>query len=86
MDTRAQGAIGIARLFLALIVGAIVFWIVSLVSDPLLNGSRNATTNQTANTATDWLGMGVDYIPVIMLLISFFGVIVGAIYVREVLG
>lgn len=87
MDTRGQGgSIGIWRFFIALIVGGILIMMaLQPVAQPLLDGSMNATTNQTANQATSWLQAGVDNMPIIFLLISFFGLIAGAVYHREVL-
>ena len=85
MDERAQ-PITISRLFLGLLVGAIVFWGIELVTDPLLSRASNTTSNATANQGTTWLTTATDWFPVAVLIISFFGVIVGAIYAREVLG
>jgi len=84
MDTRAQ-SIGISRYLLALVVGAFVVWIVQDITKPILNGAANATSNPEANQATGWLSDGVTYLPLWFLLVSFFGLLVGAIYAREVL-
>jgi hypothetical protein len=83
MDSRAQ-SIGISRFFLALVVGAIMYWIVSLIADPVLSGATNTTTNATANQGTSWLQSGVDFLPVAFLGIGFFGLIAFAVYRREV--
>jgi hypothetical protein len=83
MDTRAQ-SIGIARFVLSLVVGAVMFWIVSLVTDPLTSRAMDTTSNQSANTATGWFQTGVQNLPLIFALISFMGLIVYSVFVREV--
>lgn len=85
MDNRAQ-SIGIARYILGLIVGAVMVWIVTLITDPILSGSENATSNAAANQATTWLSQWVDWFPMLFLLISFVGIIVYSIFVRETAG
>lgn len=82
MDTRAQ-SIGIARYFLALAVGAIMFWILELVTTPLLNRASTTTTNQTANQATSWLSEAISWWPMMLLILSFVGLIVYSVFVRE---
>jgi len=84
MDTRAQ-SIGFSRYLLALVVGAFVVWIVQDISEPILDGAYNTTNSPKANQATGWLVDGVDYLPLWFLLVSFFGLLVGTIYAREVL-
>jgi len=84
MDNRAQ-SIGLARFLLSLIVAAPLTWILWQVSDRILPEAKNATSNGTANQATVWIQDGVQWFPVALLLISFFGVIVLAIYQRELL-
>jgi TRAP-type C4-dicarboxylate transport system permease large subunit len=83
MNDRGQ-SIGIARFFLALMVGAIMYWIATLVTDPLLAGSRNATNNATANQATQWFEQGVAAIPLAVTLIAFVGIIALSVFMREV--
>lgn len=82
MDTRAQ-SIGIARYFLALGVGAIMFWILELVTTPLLNRASTTTNNQTANQATSWLSEAISWWPMMLLILSFIGLIVYSVFVRE---
>lgn len=83
MDNRAQGSIGIARLFLSLGVGAFVIWMVSTFADNLLPGARSAGSSQYATQGTDWLASGVVLIPIFIVLIVLFGTIVLAVYQRE---
>ena len=85
MDDRAQ-SIGIARFFLGLIVGAVCIWLMNLITTPLLNRAANQTNNATANTATTWLSDWIGWLPIGILLISFMGLIVYAIFVRETTG
>jgi hypothetical protein len=85
MDNRAAISIGLSRLILGLVVGAFVSWIVSLAATPILDRASNATTNGSANQATTWLQDGVGYLPVAFILISAMGIVVLAIFRREVL-
>ena len=83
MDNRAQ-SIGIARYILALTVGAVLIWIVNLVSSPILAGATNSTNNAQANQATTWFSELVGFLPVAFVLISTTGIIVYAVFIREV--
>lgn len=82
MNTRAQ--IGIVRFFAALGVGAILAFLVYQVTDPLLERAAEQSAGTAAEPATGWLVTGGDYLVVIFLLISFFGMIALAIYQRGV--
>ena len=85
MDDRAQ-AIGIARLVLALAVGAVVYWIVDLVTDPLFSHVDGKTEpGSVGATGTSYLMEGVAYLPIAFLGISFFGLIAYSVYQREVI-
>lgn len=83
MDDRAQ-AIGIARFFLALAVGAVLYYVVDRVTNPVLDQSANATGNATANQATGWLRDSIGLMPTLILVLGFLGIVVLAIYQREV--
>ena len=83
MDNRAQ-SIGLARTFLGYAVFAILSFIITTVTDPILDHSANATTNATANQATMWFRQGIDLLPAFVLVLGFFSVTVYSIYVREV--
>jgi len=83
MNERAQ-SIGISRYILALVVGAVLIWIVKLVTDPILSGARASTNNTKANQATTWFGQLVDFLPVAFVLISTTGIIIYAVFIREV--
>lgn len=83
MDERAQ-SIGISRYFLGIVVGAVLFWILSFVALRLLDRSATSTNAEYANQGTEWIRQAVLYWPYFVLLVSFFGLIVFAIYVREV--
>lgn len=83
-DTRAQ-SVGLARFILSLIAGAPVVWIVWEVTSKILPGAKDATNNTKANEATTWIQQAIDYMPLWFLLVAFFGVIILAIYQREVL-
>jgi len=83
-DTRAQ-SVGLARFILSLIAGAPVIWIVWEVTSKILPGAKASTDHEKANQATTWIQQGIDYMPLWFLLTAFFGVIVLAIYQRELL-
>ncbi|MDS0284760.1 hypothetical protein [Haloarcula onubensis] len=84
MDTRAQ-SIGLARFILSLIAAAPIVWIVWETTGRILPGAKNATNNSSANQATVWIQDGIDWLPLAFLLISFIGIVVLAIFQREVL-
>jgi len=86
MNDRAQGAIGITRFFLTLIVGGILFWILSDVATPTLAGAKDTTSDAQANQATTWLQDFVGYFPMLVLGLAFLSIIVYAVYTREVVG
>lgn len=81
--TRDRGqAIGIAVLFLSLVAGAFVVWIVREAGQPILDHASNATNNATANAATGWMETWMSYMPVAFLVIGMFGLVVLSIYLR----
>jgi len=82
---RAQ-AVGIFRLFLALGVGAVVYWILQLVTDPLFaRASESAASNSAGAQGTAYLQQGVQFFPLAAAMISFFGLIAYSVFTREVL-
>jgi len=83
-DTRAQ-SVGLARFILSLTAGAPVIWIVWEVTSKILPGAKDATNNSKANEATTWIQQAIDYMPLWFLIVSFMGVIILAIYQREIL-
>lgn len=83
MVDRAQ-SIGIARFLLGLIVAAVVSWILTLVTAPLLERAETTTGSETANQGTQWFTQGVEWFPIFALLVSVLGLIVYGVYVREV--
>lgn len=83
MNNRAQ-SIGIVGFVLSLVVGAIVYWVVSTVSDPILTRATEATTNPEANEATQWFREGVEFMPIAFMMIAFFGLVAYSVYHREV--
>jgi len=84
MDNRAQ-SVGLARFVLSLIAAAPIVWIVWESTSRILPGAKNATNSTKANQATVWIQQGIDWLPLAFLLIAFFGIIVLAIFQREVL-
>lgn len=81
MDDRAQ-AIGIARLFLALLVGAIVIFIVNTVGGKILDHAGQSGSGQVATTGTNYMTQAMQYLPIAFLFISFFGLIAYSVYSR----
>lgn len=84
MDERAQ-SIGILRMFLGLIVGAVVTMIVREVANPILEKAGTHGTDATSSQGTAWLQEGVNYLPILFLGICFFGLIAYSVYRREVI-
>jgi hypothetical protein len=60
-------------------------WIVWEVTSKILPGAKDATNNAQANEATTWIQQAIDYMPLWFLIVSFMGVIILAIYQRELL-
>lgn len=83
MDNRAQ-AIGILRMFLGLIVGAVVVMLVREIGNPILSKASEHGTDSTSAQGTAWLQEGVNYLPILFLMIAFFGLIAYSVYRREV--
>jgi hypothetical protein len=84
MRDRAQ-SVGLARYILAFIAGVPILWIVWKITGPILEGSREATNSTQANQATTWFQQGVDFLPVWYLIVGLFGLLVLAVFQREVL-
>jgi len=86
-DDRAQGGVGISQFFLSIfVVGSLLYFIVAAIGRPMLHDAQNATTNPTSNQASTYLLDFINLMPVIMLLIGFIGIVLYAVYAREVLG
>ncbi len=81
-DDRAQ-AIGISQLFLGLLVGVVVVGIVGKVTEPLFEKANAAGSGEVASNGTTWLQQGVDFLPIVFLLIGFFGLIAYSVWSRE---
>lgn len=84
-DTRAQ-SVGIARFLISLLGAGILAWIVSRIATPILDGTMEASSNPTANQATQWFQIGVDNLFLAFLVIAVFGLIALSVFQREVLG
>jgi len=82
MNTRAQ-SVGIGQFVLTLVVGGVVIYLVTVMGEAILPGAQTATGNETANQATTWLQTVPDLLPIIILMIGFLGLIVLAIFRRE---
>ena len=84
-DERAQ-SVGIARLFLSLVVALVLAWIVKTVTDPILTQAAAAGETAQATQATSWFEAGVGSLFLFFLVIAVFGVVALAVFQREVLG
>lgn len=82
-DTRAD-AVGILRFFAALALGAPLAFFALKVTDPILERSEAAAAGTDAANTSMWLGAFGEYLVVIFLLISFFGLVALSLYQRRV--
>lgn len=84
-DERAQ-SVGLARFFMSVfVVGTLLWFILDRLGTPLLQGAKNATSNGTANSASNMFIDFIGLVPVIMIIVGFMGIVLLAIYQREVL-
>lgn len=80
-------SIGISRLFLSVGVGAIMYYIVDTVTSPIFaRASETNTAGSAGAQGTQYLGTGVDFLPIAFAFIAFFGLIAYSVFTREVLG
>lgn len=80
---RAQSVpIGVLRLFVTLVFGALIVILLSRPFNKITQHSRNATTNETAMTAVDYSVLAWDALPFVFLVLSAFGLIVLVVYRR----
>lgn len=84
MDNRAS-AIGISRFFLALLVGAVVYWIVESITEPLFKYSADSSSDPVAMEANNYLQTFGGHLPIIFLFFAFFSLLALAIFQREFL-
>jgi hypothetical protein len=76
-------AIGILRLFLGLMFGAIVYWIVQIATDPMLAYADNSSSDSVSSQGTTWIESGIDYLPLLFLFLGFFGLIALSVFRRR---
>lgn len=77
-------SIGIARFFLSLIVGAVMIFIVATVTDPILSRAETGSDGTAAAPGTGWLQQGIDFMPVLFVLVAGFGLVAYAVFRRQV--
>lgn len=82
---RAQ-AVGIANFLLALVIGAVVSWITTSITDPLISGVKETGTDPVATQSTNWIVIYLNNQPVVFLITAFFSLVALSIFQREVLG
>jgi len=81
-DTRGQ-AIGIMRFFAALVVGAPLAYLAYRVTDPILERAETQAAGTDAAATSGWLAAFGEYMVVVFLFVSFFGLVALSLYQRE---
>lgn len=84
MKGRAQST-GIANFFLALLVGAIMMWIITAITTPLLARADKEGGNTAAAQATEWFDIAIGVFPVLALFAGVFSLLALSVYLREIL-
>lgn len=86
MDDRAQ-ATGIANFFLALLVGAVMSWIITSITTPLFDHADEtvAASDQVGATATNYFKIFITNFPMLFLFFSVFSILALSVYQREFL-
>lgn len=82
-DTRAQ-AVGYGNFFLALLVGAVMVWIVTAITDPIMSTARDHGSDPVATQSTTWISDFLAMWPVMIVIIAFFSLIVLAVFLRQI--
>lgn len=82
-DTRGQ-AVGYSNFFLALLVGAVMYWVVDAVTSPLLATARDHGTGPVAEQSTGWITEFTNMLPVMWLFIAFFSLVVLSVFLRKI--
>lgn len=82
-DTRAQ-AVGYSNFFLALLVGAIMFWVVDAVTSPILATARDHGSDPVAEKSTGWITEFINTLPLMWLFIAFFSLVVLSVFLRKI--
>lgn len=77
-------SIGISQFILTLAVGAVVIYLVTESGKDILPGAKQSTMNATANQGTTWIQQVPGLLPITIALLAFFGLIVLAVYQREI--
>lgn len=83
MNDRAQ-AVGYGNFFLALLVGAVMVWIVTAVTDPIMSTAADHGTDPVAVESTGYINEFLANYPILLLLIAFFSLVVLSVYLRRV--
>lgn len=75
-------SITIFNAILALAAGAIVAYLARITALPLVDAATVYSSNHAAATGSAWLRTGVEWLPVIFLLLTLFGVVTVSVYNR----
>lgn len=86
MDNRGQ-ATGIANFFLSLLVAAVMTWIITEVTSPIVDKMRASTAegDVVGQQMNEWIVLILDNQPILFLLIAMFSMIALAVFSRAVL-
>lgn len=79
-DRGQSVAIGVLRMFVGLVFAALLAQLLRRPFDDVTELSRNATTNQTAQTGVDWSVAAFTNLPFFVLLLGAFGIIVLVVF------
>lgn len=78
-------SIGIVRFFLSVFgIGSIMTFLVWEITAPILDRADTEGAGTAAAEGTTWLNQGLDYLPVIFLLVGGFGLVAYAVFQRQV--
>lgn len=80
-DERAQGT-AIANFFLALVIAAIVTWILSMAHDHLMPLMQAEANDPVANTAVTWSGEVLNNAPAVFVFTAVLSLITLSVYQR----
>lgn len=80
IESRRGQALGYLQLFASLIMAGVVLMLMDKPFDMVTARTRNATSNSTALTGTDWSVLAWDTLPIFFLAIGAFGIITLAVF------
>lgn len=76
-------SIEILKLFVGMVLAALLAIMLKRPFDKITEHTRDATTNQTAMTGTDWSVLVFSNLPFYFLAMGAFGIIVAAVFLQR---